>query len=289
MATKGLEDIACVFPSSLKDALHLQADEKTRGVPIAGGTDLLVQWESGVLPMPDRVIHVRDIPELRGIEAAEGAVVIGAACTHMEIRNSRLVLESAPALAAAAATVGGAQMQAQGTIAGSIANASPAGDLAPSLMVAETRVVLGSLRGEREVPIVEFFTGYRKKNIRPDELIVRFVVPVLRPGEKEGFRKLGPRRAQAISKIMGAFRGKVTGGRIDFVRLSLGSVAPVTIRLSKTEAMLVSRTIDEQTLSDAEASAAAEVSPITDIRSTADYRKWVAGRLVRSFLAQLIS
>ena len=285
---KTFNDIACAFPSSLAEALALQADDKTRGVPLSGCTDLMVQWESGVLEMPERAIHIKDLPELQEVEDRGEVVSVGAAVTHMGMRRAPLLQEHAPSLVAAAATIGGFQMQSQGTIAGSIANASPAGDLAPTLLVYNASIVVASTRGEREMKLEDFMLGYRKIDLEPDELIVRFLLPK-KPAEcREGFRKLGPREAQAISKVMGGYRGRADGQKVVRFAVALGSVAPTAIRLREFESWVEGKELTPEVLKEAEQRASAEVQPIADIRSTAEYRKWVSGRLVRSFLEELV-
>lgn len=263
------------------------ADEKSRGRPLAGGTDLMVQWESGVLPMPERAVSVKHLPELRNIEEADGDVVIGASVTHMGIRRSPLTKRYLPSLVDAAATIGGYQIQTMGTIGGSAANASPAGDLAPSLMISDGTVVVASIRGEREVPLSSFWTGYRKIDLRPDELIVRFHLPKLPEGWHESWRKLGPRQAQAISKVMGSCRGCVESGVVKTFRVAIGSIAPTCIRLTDVEHWVEGKTLSDEVLAEAEQRTSDSIKPIADIRSTADYRKWVTGRIVRGFLEQL--
>lgn len=282
-----IEDIELLNPRSLEEALQLQASEATRGLPLAGGTDLMVQWEAGVRPLATRALNVKSLQELRGLHEAGPAIVIGASVTHAEIRNSPLVQKHLPSLAAACATVGGAQIQALGTIGGSVANASPAGDLAPSLLAGDAAVVVASARGEREMPLRAFVLGYRKIDLKPDELIVRFVIPKLGAGEREGFRKLGPRAAQAISKVMGAYRIGLQGKTIKTCAIALGSVAPTSVRLPKLEQWLAGRALEEPTFAEAEQRASSEISPIADIRSTAEYRRWVSGRMVRGFLEEL--
>jgi xanthine dehydrogenase FAD-binding subunit len=282
-----LEDIDCAFPKTLKEALKLQAAEATRGRPLAGGTDLMVQWTSGVVTAPARAISVFDLPELKGIRETADAVVIGAAVTHSEIRSSPVVREHLPSLAQAAATIGGAQIQARGTIAGSVANASPAGDLAPSLLVSDGSVVVASAAGEREIKFTNFFLGYRKIDLRMDELIVRFNLPKLPANHRESFLKLGPRAAQAISKVMGSYRGAAAGKTVRSFAVALGSVAPVPIRLPEFEAWIVGREIGKKVLDEAEQRVSALLKPIDDIRSTAEYRQWVSGRIVCRFLEDL--
>ncbi len=282
-----IEDAILLEPRSRAEALAWQADPATRGVPLAGGTDLMVQWQAGVRPVPARVLDVKSLPELRGVFEADGRVVIGAAETHTALRRSALVQRALPALAAAAAQVGGAQIQNLGTVAGNVANASPAGDLAPALLVAEGVVVVASVRGERTIPLRAFWTGYRKIDLQPDELIVRFELEPRTADAREGFRKLGPRAAQAISKVMLAWRARLDGGRLAGVRLALGSVAPTAVRLVAVEDWLTGRPPDADTLSEAERRVEESIQPIDDIRSTAEYRRWVSGRLVREALASL--
>ncbi len=120
----------------------------------------MVQWEAGALPIPEKIVNVLNLPELKGISEENGLIVIGGGVTHTEIRGSSLVLQYLPSLAAAAATVGGFQMQNMGTIAGSMANASPAGDPEPSLLITDGTVIVGSLSDEREIPLRNFWKGY---------------------------------------------------------------------------------------------------------------------------------
>jgi len=282
-----LEQSQLLIPRSLEEALQWQADEKTRGLPLAGGSDLMVQWEAGVRAPPARVVSIKHLRELRGIVMEGDRLVIGAGETHAALRKSLLVQREAPSLAEAAATVGGAQIQALGTIGGSIGNASPAGDLAPSLLVTDAEVALRSARGQRVLPVRDFLIGYRKLDLAPDELIVQFRLRGLPAGAREGWRKLGRRAAQAISKVMGSWRGRIENGRLASFAVALGSVAPTAIRLPALEGWLAGRALDKATLDEAEQRAADEVQPISDIRSTAEYRKWVSGRLVRGFLEQL--
>jgi len=282
-----MEQVDIAFPDSLAEALKLMADEKTRGMPLAGGTDLMVQWESGVRAPPARAIDVKNLRELKEIRSHDGIVTIGAAVSHAQLRKSDVIRQAIPALSEAAATVGGGQIQSMGTLAGSIANASPAGDLAPTLLASDAKVVTASVRGERTMALEKFILGYRKIDLAPDELIVRFLVPAATPASREQFRKLGPRAAQAISKIMGSYRGLYRNGKIEKFAVALGSVAPTAIRLPAVEKFVTGQPITSATLEQAEKLAAEAVKPISDIRSTADYRKWVSGRLVRGFLEHL--
>jgi CO/xanthine dehydrogenase FAD-binding subunit len=187
-------------PATLTDAYRLLA-EGDGWRPVAGGTDLLVQITGELGPPPDRVLDIWSLDELRGISLDGDELVIGALTTYTDLRQSALVGELVPALAAASATIGAAQIQNRGTVGGNLVNASPAGDTLPIWLATDTQIVLGSAGGERSVAAAEFFTGYRQTARRDDELVLRVRVPLL-PRRHLRFRKIGTRRAQAISKVV---------------------------------------------------------------------------------------
>ena len=279
------EKIDLRFPKTLAEALRLQADEKTRGKLLAGGTDLMVQWAAGV-PIPERAVSVWNLPELSAIEVFPDRIEVGAGVTHAFLRDAVQIHRHVPALVAAAATVGAQQIQARGTLGGNAANASPAGDTAPALLVTGGSVLLASLSGTREVPLAKFWTAYRQIDAHPDEIIVAFRLPK-RGKAQERFRKIGTRRAQAISKVMAASRILVEKGAIRTAAIALGSVAPTPVRLDEVEAFLVGKKLSPKLIDEAETLAQATVRPIADIRSTAEYRRWASGRLVRDALENL--
>src|SRR5687768_133121 len=186
-------------PRHLFEAYEHLAAGPTR--PIAGGTDIMVAITGELGTIPERMLDVSHIDELRGISLEAHGLVLGARTTYTEIRRSALCREHLPALAEAAATIGAAQIQNRGTLGGNIANASPAGDTLPVLLAADAVILVGGQRGEREIKALDFFLAYRKTALAPDELIlqVRFPLP---PGRQLRFRKVGTRRAQAISKVV---------------------------------------------------------------------------------------
>ena len=279
------EKIDIRFPKTLADALRLQADERTRGKLLAGGTDLMVQWASGV-PIPERATSLWNLPELSAIEIFGDCIEIGAGVTHAFLRDCKPIHRHLPALIAAAATVGAAQIQSRGTLGGNAANASPAGDTAPALLVSGGSVRLASLSGVRDVPLEKFWTAYRKIDARPDEIILAFRLPK-RGRAAERFRKIGTRQAQAISKVMAASRILFRNNRIESAALALGSVAPTPVRLTQVEAFLAGQRLTPALIDEAEKLAQATVQPIADIRSSAEYRRWASGRLVRDALENL--
>jgi CO/xanthine dehydrogenase FAD-binding subunit len=262
---RGLE---LLEPRSLDDALHLLRDT-TDVVPLAGCTDLYVALNFGTLA-GRRFLNLWRLRELSAITAHEGTLRIGALATYTAIRNSPDVQQSLPMLAAAAAEIGGVQIQNRGTIGGNIANASPAGDTLPVLAAAEARVIARSVEGERAIPFGELYTGYRRTALRRDELIVAVEVPPVTG--QQWFRKVGTRAAQAISKVV------IAAVRAERPRVAIGSVAPTVLRLPRTEAALAVGDVESALHVLAE-----EIAPIDDLRSTAAYRRQVAVNLVRRF------
>jgi CO/xanthine dehydrogenase FAD-binding subunit len=232
------------------------------------------------MPAGESLLDLSGIAEMRGIVVDEDALVLGALTTFTEMRRSPLVRERLPALAEVAASVGAAQVQNRGTLGGNVANASPAGDTLPLLLATDASIVAGSVRGERAIPADEFFTGYRITALEPDELVVRVRIP-LRPGREVRFRKVGTRRAMAISKVVMAVAWLDDGGRWRDVRVALGSVAERPIRARRTEAALEGARPGAGVAALAAATVAAEIEPIDDVRSTAAYRRAVTGRVLR--------
>lgn len=257
-------------PASLAEALRLLRDEGPL-VPLAGGTDLYVTLNFGA-QSGERYLDLSGLRGLRGIRrGAGGSLVIGALTTFAELGRNSLVLRHAPTLAEAARQVGGVQIQNRATLGGNVANASPAADGVPVLAAAEAHLLLASAAGERRVPVTEFFIAYRKTVLRPDELILAIELPPT--AGRSWFRKVGTRAANAISKVVLA---GVRGAR---PRLAVGSVGPTVLRLPRTEAALA----DGASIDEAAALLDAEISPIDDLRSTADYRRRVTGNLLRQF------
>jgi CO/xanthine dehydrogenase FAD-binding subunit len=269
-------------PRQLSDAYRLLTDDAPR--PIAGGTDLMVQITGDLGKPPERVLDIWHLDELRGIRVDGDALVLGALTTYTEIRRSPLVAEFLPALVEAAATIGAAQIQNRGTLGGNVVNASPAGDTLPILLATDARIELGSARGERSVPAREFWTAYRETARADDELVLSIRIP-LAPNREMRFRKIGTRRAQAISKVVMALAWRTEAGQpwID-VRLALGSIAATPVRVPRTEAVLEGASPDRETADRAAETLAAEIHPIDDVRSTADYRRAVASRVLHRLI-----
>jgi OHCU decarboxylase len=248
----------------------------------------MVQFAAGKLPAR-KLVSIWNLSELRRIEVTFGEIRIGAACTYTDLRKHERVGAEFPLLQSAARWTGGIANQNRGTIGGNIANASPAADSLPALLVYDAQLILVSLRGERRVPYAGFHTGYKKTLLAPDELIRAVCLPRRFSGYRTHARKVGARNAQAISKVCIAALGRVVDGVVEDVRIALGSVAPVPLRLTETEQIVRAKAIDSDLLSWARKTVASEIRPIDDLRSTARYRAAVSVHLVTEFLDRLKS
>jgi len=279
-------DYRLVAPASLQAVVSLLAAEPGAWLPIAGGTDVMVQYAAGKLPAR-KLVSIWNLSELRGIEILPDEIRIGAGCTYTDLREHETVQREFSLLARAAAWTGGIANQNRGTLGGNIVNASPAADSLPALLAYEADLILVSVRGERRLPYREFHTGYKKTKLAPDELIRTICIARKFSPYFAYTRKVGARNAQAISKVCIAALGRRGGGVVEDIRIAVGSVAPVPLRLVDTERLLLGTPVDRSLLALAKRTAITELRPIDDIRSTARYRSAVVGNLVTEFLQKL--
>jgi CO/xanthine dehydrogenase FAD-binding subunit len=275
-------------PRNLADALERMAREPSEWKPFAGGTDLMVLLEAGKLSHR-KFLSIWKLPELRGIGVTPAHVTLNALTTYSEIRRHELLAREFPLLCRAAAETGSIATQNRGTLGGNIANASPAADSPPALLVYDAELELVSASGAHWVPYHGFWKGYKKIAMRDDELIRAIRMPRNKGFSKQFYRKVGTRRAQAISKVCFAGIAKMDAGRIVDVRIALGSVAPTVLRATETEKMLRGEKPALTTLRPAQETLAREIAPIDDIRSTARYRLRVAQNLLAEFCESLTS
>jgi len=271
--------------ATLDAALAMLAEEPGAWRPFAGGTDLMVQLAAGTL-QHRQYVNVFGLKELRYVDAAPDHVTLGGLTTFADILSHETLRSEFPLLCRAASETGGIANQNRGTVAGNIANASPAADTPPALLVYDAELELASVRGRRVVAYDRFHTGYKKMDLAPDELIVAIRVP-RRDGWIDHYRKVGARRAQAISKVCFAARARMDGARVADVRLAFGSVAPTVVRATKTESVLRGNRPDPETLDAAVQTLSSELAPIDDIRSTSRYRGRIAANLLIEFAARL--
>lgn len=271
-------------PRTLAEALDLRAAHP-EAMPLAGGTDVMVYLEGGVID-PPRFLNLWGIAELGGLSRTGDALRIGALVTHTDVVRSPDAQALAPALVEACRTVGAVQIQNRGTIGGNVVNASPAGDTLPVLLALDAEFELHSAaRGQRRVPAAQFWQGYRRMDLAPDELLVAVHVPAPSPGDRTFFRKVGTRQAQSISKVVLGARVRLDAatGTVTEARIAYGSVAATPVRCPATEAALIGRRRGD--LAAAADTVATEIRPIDDVRSTAEYRLAVAVRVLRGWLA----
>jgi CO/xanthine dehydrogenase FAD-binding subunit len=273
-------------PASLSDALALLASEPTVWKPFAGGTDLMVLLESGKLQHRN-YINIWSLDELRGIDVADNHVTLGALTTYTEIQSHAILRKEFPMLCQAASETGGLAIQNRGTLGGNIINASPAADSPPALLAYDAEIELTSTRGSRWLAYQGFHTGYKQMGIRNDQLLTRIRMP-RRTGESHHhYRKVGTRKAQAISKVCLAALARTEESKLTDIRIVFGSVAPIVLRCVQTEDHLRGQTINDELFKQARTSLENEISPIDDIRSTAKYRLRVAGNTLIDFLTTL--
>jgi CO/xanthine dehydrogenase FAD-binding subunit len=283
-------------PRDLSAALNRIAAEPGAWKPLAGGTDLMVLLEAGKLPHR-KFLSIWKLPELRGIEFTPEHAILGALTTYSEVRRNEVLAREFPLLARAASDTGSIATQNRGTLGGNIANASPAADSPPALLVYEAELELVSAGGTRWVPYVGFWTGYKQIAMRPDELIRRIRLPrsaatsraTTTATSKHYYRKVGTRRAQAISKVCFAATARVENNRINNTRIALGSVAPTVFRAVETEKMLQGEAFTPALLRAAQETLSLEIAPIDDLRSTARYRRRIAQNLLAEFFGMLSS
>lgn len=269
-------------PRSLSDALERMARAPGVWKLFAGGTDLMVLLEAGKLTHY-QFLSVWKLPELHGIEVTPTHVTLGALTTYSEVRRHDVLAREFPLLCRAAAETGSIATQNRGTLGGNIANASPAADSPPALLVYDAELELVSTRGTRWTALHGFWTGYKKMQMREDELICRIRLPRNKSGWTHFYRKVGTRRAQAISKVCLAGAALRESGSIADARVALGSVAPIVLRAVETEQVLREGKLTPAAVHAAEKALAHEIAPIDDIRSTAQYRLRVAQNLLREF------
>lgn len=279
-----------ITPASLGETLDLLAREPGTWKAFAGGTDLMVLLEAGKLGHQN-YLNIWNLNELRGIEVTDSHVTLGALTTYTQIQLASELQSEFSMLCQAASETGGLAIQNRGTVGGNIVNASPAADSPPALLAYDAELELASTSGTRWIPYQGFHTGYKKMLLRPDELLTRIRLP--RPSKRtsnhrlEYYRKVGTRKAQAISKICFAGLMTLKDGAIADVRIVFGSVAPVPLRCIETENVLRGQKMSSEALARAQQTLGAEIVPIDDIRSTKNYRLQVSLNLLEDFLSRI--
>jgi CO/xanthine dehydrogenase FAD-binding subunit len=272
--------------ANLSETLDLLARELGVWQPFAGGTDLMVLLDAGKLSHK-RFVSLANLSELRGIEVRGDDIILGALTTYSDVLRNSVLEAEFPLLCSAARETGSIATQNRGTLGGNIINASPAADSPPALLVYDAEIELISARGSRWMPYHGFHTGYKQMQLAPDELLLRIRLPRRTIPWRQYYRKVGTRKAQAISKVCFAGAALMEDGAVRDIRIALGSIAPIVMRAVKTEDALRGGKLTPEKIAAAKDILAGEIFPIDDIRSTARYRLRVAQNLLEEFLLQL--
>ena len=258
---------------------------------LAGGTDLMVQSHSGKVKFKPVLMNIRRVAELQGISLQGDVIRIGALATITDLLNNAVVRQNLPALRESADHFASDQIRNAGTVGGSLCNASPAGDVAPPLMVCNAEVELvskpnGSMK-VRMLPLAEFFTGPGRTRMESSELLAAVRVPVPKSGYVARFLKFGTRPALDIATISIAIGGMKKGRALHNVRVVLGAVAPVPLRAALTEAALEGRDLDAELIDRVARTAQEEIKPISDVRASAWYRQELVHNMVKRMLTDV--
>ena len=281
-------------PASLAALCGTLAERHAAGkstVLYAGGTDWMVEQEMRP-PLADGqepalVLDIGRLPDLRGVSQIGDTLRIGAAATYLEMQRSPAVRLRAPLLERMGRDVGAVQIQARGTLGGNLATASPAADGVAALAAYDATIVLQSARGERKIPLADLQTGYKKSLREGDEVIVAVEIALPAKASPWFWRKVGARRAQAISKVALAGVAEIKDGWAVRFGLGMASVGPVTAHLWNTRALVQSKPLRELGAEEVDAAVASDVSPLDDVRSTGEYRLHCAKSVTREFLREL--
>lgn len=281
-----MRDFEVIRPGSINEALLAIGDSE--GVPLAGGTDLMVRIKNKLLH-PKKLIDLSGLTELAEIKDAGDFITIGAMTTHEQVLQSAITRKYLPLLVQGCASVGSPQIRNAGTLGGNIMNASPAADSIPPLVALGAKVILRSVNGKREINLEEFITGPGKTCILPGELLTGIIVKKMQPGERFKYKKLGQRNALAISIASCAVKMEFdsVSGRCSKPSIVFGSVAPVVKRSRELEELLASKKLDDQGIQDIVKRARNYCSPISDIRASAEYRREMCTSLLYEVLQEL--
>ncbi|MBC7227022.1 MAG: xanthine dehydrogenase family protein subunit M [Thermoflexales bacterium] len=304
-----LPEFELLMPRTLPEALEMLAQRAPDVMPIAGGTNVIPDLRGGRY-RPACLVNVAGLPELQGVRREDGVLVIGAGVTIAEVLEDPLVAQVAPVLREAARMLASPLVRNRATVAGNLANASPAADMAPPLLVLDAEVELASVEATRRVPLKDFFVHVRRTVRQPHELITAIRVPLPPETSRARFFKVALRKADAIAVVNGAVwvemedgvgsreygvRSREYGvgskeygeGRCRAARIALGAVAPTPIRAYEAERALEGRTLTPEVIAEAARLAAEATRTIDDIRGSAAYRRVVTEVMVQRMLAEV--
>jgi carbon-monoxide dehydrogenase medium subunit len=281
---KRTEPVEFYQPTTLQDASRLIKENGSGGRFLAGGTDLVIAMKEKGL-VPKYIVDLKRIAGLTGIrEIADGAIALGALTTMREIEISPLINRKYPFLAQSAAEVGSIQIRNRATVGGNMANATPSADVAPALIALNARVKIVDSDGERVLALEDFFRGPGQTVMSSDEILTEITIPKSGETLVGDYIKFSPREMMDLAYVGIAVAYSRDGGKCTGVRIVLGAVAPTPIRARKAEALLEGQELTEALAERAGAIAATEAKPISDVRSTADYRRAMVAAMTKRAL-----
>lgn len=288
---KRSEPLEIFQPTSLREASEILKKNGPGGHFLAGGTDLVIAIkEKGLVPR--YVVDLKRIPSLSGIrENRDSSIAIGALTTMREVEISPLISKKFPFLAQSAAEVGSIQIRNRATIGGNMANATPSADVAPALLVLETQAKISGLNGEKTVPLEEFFVGPGKTIMQPDEILTELIIPATPSSLRGDYIKFSPREMMDLAYVGVAVTLVLSGKekRCERARIALGAVSPTPMRVRKAEALLEKQMLTEELAERAGEEAARECKPISDVRSSAEYRRAMVKAMTKRALLNTAS
>jgi carbon-monoxide dehydrogenase medium subunit len=278
-----------LLPNSVDDCLKILAERGPQAKLLAGGTDLLPQMKNGV-SRPALVVDLSGIARVREVRGENGqGLRIGAAVTAHELEVSPAARGAYRSIAESAAMVGSLQVRNLATVGGNLCNAAPSADMAPPLVALEAQAVIAGPRGERRVPMADFFTGVRQTVLAPNELLVELIVPA--PGAHSGGQYLRhtPRRELDIAVVGVASQLTMADGRCAKARIALASVAPTPVRAPAAERSLEGQVVTPQAIERAATLAIEAARPISDQRGSVEFRKHLVRVLTRRTLTAALA
>jgi len=279
---KPLPSFSLHRPKTLREALVLMW-ELEEAKPVAGGTDLLLLLRDGACKAK-HLVDLSPVEELRYIREGDGETHIGATTTHSQLQRSALIAEKSPALWEASAYIGSPQIRNQGTVGGNLCNASPAADTAPPLLTLDAAVEIASHAGSRSISLIELFTGPKLNSLSPKELLTEIRFPVPPRGAGTSFQRLGRRRGCTLSIVNAAAYLELDGEICQKSCLALGAVASTPIRVRGAENVLRGQRVSQQLIDEAASACYRLVSPVDDVRASAEYRREMSCVLMRRAL-----
>jgi carbon-monoxide dehydrogenase medium subunit len=277
-----------LVPKTLNETLILLKKGKDKSKLIAGGTNVIPGMRAKTLK-PEILIDISHLKNLSYIKEEKKRIRIGSLTTISELASSKIVQDHAPILTEAANQLGNPLVRNRATIAGNLADASPAADTAVPLLALEAMIITERNGGKREIPIDQFFLGPNQTVLKPDEIIREIVFPKPDLKSKMAYIKLGLRNAMAISVVSIAILMEKEGEECKKVRIALGAVAPKPIRAYGVEAILTNKKIMMELVAACCEKVGREMNPISDIRASAEYRRSMASVLLKRVLHQMIS